>query len=90
MTAYTLNISPAAVQELRDLDKPVCRRLVKKMRWLAANADTIKPEMLKGELSGLFKLRDGDYRIFYQRIEGTRIILIHSAGHRRDVYKKAR
>ena len=85
MVAYTLHISPAALQELQDLDRHISQRLIKKIRWLAANADTIKPEMLKGKLSGLFKLRDGEYRIIYQRIEGEDIILIHAVGNRRDI-----
>ena len=59
MTAYTLHISPAALQELHDLDRPVCQRLIKKIRWLATNAATIRPDMLKGDLSGLFTNRAG-------------------------------
>lgn len=88
MTAYVLHISPAALQELQDLDRHISQRLIKNIRWLAANADTIKPEMLKGNLSGLFKLRDGEYRIIYQRIEGEDIILIHAVGNRRDIYRQ--
>jgi mRNA interferase RelE/StbE len=90
MAVYTLHISQAALQELQDLDRNVCQRLIKKIRWLAANADSIRPEMLKGDLSGFFKLRDGDYRIIYQRIEAKHIILIHAVGNRRDVYRKPR
>jgi mRNA interferase RelE/StbE len=90
MTAYTLHISPAALQELHDLDRPVCQRLIKKIRWLATNAATIRPDMLKGDLSGLFQLREGSYRIIYQRIEEKHIILIHAVGNRRDIYRKPR
>jgi len=90
MAAYNLHISQAALQELQDLDRNVCQRLIKKIRWLAANADSIRPEMLKGDLSSFFKLRDGDYRIIYQRIEAKHIILIHAVGNRRDVYRKPR
>jgi len=42
---------------------------------------------LKAELSGLSKLREGDYRIIYQIIPEEEVILIHFIGHRRDIYK---
>jgi mRNA-degrading endonuclease RelE of RelBE toxin-antitoxin system len=43
------------------------------------------PEPLHGDLAGLFKLREGDYRIIYQPLQRERLIVIHEIGHRRDI-----
>jgi len=40
------------------------------------------------ELSGLYKLREGDYRIIYEIIRKENVILVHSIGHRREVYQR--
>ena len=63
------------------------KRVVRKLRWLAQNLDSINPESLKGDLAGLYKLREGDYRIVYQVLRAENIIVVHLIGHRRDVYK---
>ena len=47
----------------------------------------LNPIALKGDLTGLYKLREGDYRIVYQILRGEKVIIIHSIGHRREVYK---
>ena len=73
--------------KLERLDKPVANRVVRKLRWLARNLDSINPESLKGGLAGLYKLREGDYRIVYQVLRSENIIVVHLIGHRRDVYK---
>ncbi|MBI2351493.1 MAG: type II toxin-antitoxin system RelE/ParE family toxin [Deltaproteobacteria bacterium] len=70
------------------LDQPVARRIVQRIRWLAENVETIKTEGLKGELAGLFKLREGDYRIIYEIVRKERLIIIHSIGHRSRIYKR--
>ena len=43
--------------------------------------------MLKGQWRGMFKLRIGDYRVFYTRTDSKRQILVHIVRHRREVYK---
>ena len=45
----------------------------------------VKP--LKNEL-GVFRLRVGDYRIFFRMDETLEIILVESAGNRGDIYKQ--
>ncbi len=48
----------------------------------------MNPEALKGALAGLYKLREGDYRIIYQVLRKEHVIVIHSIGHRSEVYRK--
>lgn len=63
---YEIVFLPRAVEDLNKLEDAVASQILKKMRWLAQNFDSIKPESLKGQLAGLLKLRDGDYRVIYQ------------------------
>ena len=86
--AYTIRILKSAARELARLDKVTGRRIARRITWLAQNADTMKSEGLKGELAGLFKLREGDYRIVYQILRQEKTIVIHSIGHRREVYRR--
>ena len=47
---YRIRILDAATRELARLDKPVGRRVVERIRWLAANLDDLNPEPLTGDL----------------------------------------
>ena len=70
------------------LDKPVGRRVVERINWLADNLDEVGTEALAANLAGLFKLRVGDYRVLYEVLHGERLIVIHAIGHRREIYRK--
>jgi len=77
-----------AVRDLEKLDKEIARRIVKKINWLAENAETVKSKGLRSNLAGLAKLREGDYRIIYEVIHAEEIIIIYFIGHRSEVYKE--
>lgn len=85
---YTVRVLKAASKELARLDKKIAKRLIERIRWLAENLDKAKPVALKGDLAGLFKLREGDYRIIYEIIRKERVIVIHALGHRREIYQR--
>lgn len=87
MTSYKIQILKAATRDLEKLDKSIAQRITKKIYWLAENLESLKPTALKGELSGLFKLREGDYRIFYQVLHKERTIIIHAIGNRKEIYR---
>ncbi len=87
---YTTRILKTATHELERLDKSVGRRIVQRIQWLAENVEKIKPEALKGDLAGMYKLREGDYRIIYQVLRKEKAIIIHSIGNRKEVYRKKR
>lgn len=42
---------------------------------------------LKGEFSGLRRIRVGDYRIIYEVDDGVLLILVVRIAHRREVYR---
>jgi mRNA interferase RelE/StbE len=83
---------PDSISEVRQsrfgtVDKAIATRVVRRLRWLAENLDSINPEPLKGRLQDLYKLREGDYRIAYEILRGERLIIVHLIGHRREIYK---
>lgn len=85
---YHVRILNAAARELARLDRPVGRRVVKRINWLAANLDDVRVEALTGDLADFYKLRVGDYRVLYEILESEHVIVIHHIGHRRDIYRK--
>ena len=84
---YHIRILDKAARELAKLDKPIGRRVIDRIRWLAANLDSIKMEPLTGDLTGFHKLRVGAYRVVYEILHDEQTIVIHLIGHRREVYK---
>jgi mRNA interferase RelE/StbE len=84
---YTIRLLKSASRGLEGLDKAVATRIVRRLNWLAENLDSINPEPLKGRLRGLYKLREGDYRIGYEILRTERVIIVHLIGHRQEIYK---
>jgi mRNA interferase RelE/StbE len=74
-----------AVKDLERLDKPIARRISRRLTWFSKNFQSIVPEPLSGELKGTFKLRVGDWRAVYT-IEGETIV-IQFVGHRSEIYR---
>jgi mRNA interferase RelE/StbE len=74
-----------AVKDLERLDKPIARRISRRLTWFSRNFQSIVPEPLSGELKGTFKLRVGDWRAVYT-IEGETIV-IQFIGHRSEIYR---
>jgi mRNA interferase RelE/StbE len=85
---YRIRILDAATRELVRLDKPTGRRVVERIKWLAANLDDLNPYTLTGDLAGFYKLRVGDYRVLYEILQDEQTIVIHKIGHRSEVYRR--
>ena len=85
---FRVRILDAATRGLARLDKPLARRIIERITWLATNLDTISPEALTGELAGFYKLRVGDYRVIYEILHAEQTLMIHGIGHRREIYRR--
>ncbi|MEB3189594.1 MAG: type II toxin-antitoxin system RelE/ParE family toxin [Snowella sp.] len=81
---HRIEFTDKAVEGLESLTAIVRERVFKKNRWMGENFDDIKHQALSANLSGLFKLRIGDYRVIYSFDDD--FITIHQVGHRRDIY----
>jgi len=85
---YNVQFLDEVVEEFSHLDKPIAKRIIKKIKWLAENIENIQPEGLTGDLAGLYKLRVGSYRVTYEILEGEQLIIIHAIGHRSKIYRR--
>jgi len=81
---YKIIFSKKALDFFKKLDKPIQERIGKKIQELSENPRLGVP--LIGNLTGLYKLRVGDYRTIYKIVEGNLVILILKIGHRKNVY----
>ena len=88
MAVYDAELLNEAIRDLGQLDTAIARRVHKRLYWLCSSLDSVTPEPLTGKLSGLFKLRVGDYRVLYEIVRNEKKIIIHAIGHRRDVYRR--
>jgi mRNA interferase RelE/StbE len=84
--SYNVEFTPAALDNLEELTSTIQSRILRKIRWLSENFDDVTPQALSADLSGLFKLRIGDYRVIYSFDAEIEMMTIHKVGHRRDVY----
>ena len=84
---YEVEFTSNAESDLSRLDAPIAQRVLTRLRWLAENFDAIRPEGLRGDWRGMFKLRVGDYRVLYTCNRAKREIVVHFAKHRREVYR---
>ena len=87
MTVYQVIILPKAFEDLSKIDKTVAERITDKLTWLSENIDNITPLPLKGDLSGLYKLKVGDWRIIYDIDHKKKVITVHKIGHRKEIYR---
>lgn len=83
---YSLKIKRSAFKELQRLDRPTRLRVVEAIDRLCENPHVGK--LLKGELSGLRRIRVGDLRVVYEINEGEVLVLILRVAQRKDVYRQ--
>jgi mRNA interferase RelE/StbE len=74
-----------ALDDLKKIDKPIVKRILNKISWFSQHFDNIIPEPLSGDMTGLFKIRVGDWRVVYTIKD--EVIVIQAVGHRREIYK---
>lgn len=82
---YSVKIKASAVKSLESIPLSDRRRLVAAIDRLATNP--FAGGVLKGEFSGLRRIRIGSYRIVYEVYEGELTVLVVRIAHRRDAYR---
>ncbi len=82
---YSVSIKQSALKALQKIDSSQRARLIDAIDRLKTNPNA--GSVLKGEFSGLRRIRIGDYRIVYEVQNQQLIILVVRIAHRREVYK---
>jgi len=84
VSEYRIELRPAAVRALRELDSPVRRRLQGAIALLAQDPRPPAARVLQGR-PGL-RVRVGDHRIIYTVADDVLLVVVVTLGHRREVY----
>lgn len=85
MSAYRIEFRPAALRELRKIDRSMQPRIQGAIALLAQDPRPPASRPLQGREG--YRLRVGDYRIIYTIDNGNLLIVVVTIGHRRDVYQ---
>ena len=85
---WSIDFTTEAEKDLSVLDNSVRKRILEKLDWLENNFNEILPVVLTADFRDYFKLRVGDWRIFYQVDWYSNIITIKYIDHRSKAYKK--
>ena len=83
--AFEVEWTKTSLQQLRNLERFIAERIIKKIKFFSLNASLKNAKKLKQE--DAFKMRIGDYRIFFDKISKNKIRII-KVGHRKNIYKK--
>ena len=82
---YSIKIKASAAKALRKIDSRDRRRLIEAINRLAHERSA--GSALKGEFSGLRRLRVGNYRVIYETINDELTVLVVRISHRKEVYR---
>lgn len=83
---YEIRIAPAAVRQIRKLDRQAQRRVQAAIEILADEPRPPGAVKLSGG-EGEWRVRTGDYRVIYEIDDGVLLVLVIAVGHRREVYR---
>jgi len=85
MAKYRITIKKSAAKELENLPRKTPGRIIKRIRSLAENPRPQGSQRLSAR--GLYRIRQGDYRIVYTVDDKNRMVDIIKIGHRREIYR---
>jgi mRNA interferase RelE/StbE len=83
--SWSVQIKRSARKELANITKSDRLRIIDAIDTLVENP--YRGSALKGDLTGLRRIRVGSYRVLYEIREMRLIILVVAVGHRREVYR---
>jgi len=88
--AWKVEISPTALKQLNNFDRPDSRRILKFLRERVEKLDDPRTigGRLQGTLSEFWKYRVGDYRLICSLQSDRLVVLVLRIAHRREVYTR--
>jgi mRNA interferase RelE/StbE len=87
--AWKVELTATARKQIKELDKPVSRRILKFIKERLGLLDDPRHlgARLQGTLSEFWKYRVGDYRLICSIEHARLVVVVLRVGHRREVYK---
>lgn len=86
--AWKIKVSAKAEKQLRKMDAPAAKRILKYLRETVQPAPKSTGKYLKGNLADFWRYRVGDYRIICTFEKDELLVLVLEIAHRREVCKK--
>jgi len=88
MSEYRLLLANRRVQkDLNRLDRPVRERILKAVQVLKQNPRPSTARKLRHPAIGEYRLRVGNWRVFYDIDEEAKAIVVLRVMHRREAYR---
>ena len=84
--SYEVIWSKDSINSLEKLEPFISKRIIKYVKSFAQNPRKREFKKLKGNSS--FRIRAGDYRIFFEFDKENKRINVLEIGHRKNIYKK--
>ena len=82
---YRVDLRRQAQRALNKLEKSDFQAVIESIKGLA---QTPRPRGIeKVKSTGLWRIRQGDYRIIYSIDDGEHIVTVVRVGHRREIYR---
>lgn len=81
---YSIKIKASAKKSLARISKQYQLKIVEKIDSLAVNPH--QGSQLKGSMTGLRRVRVGNYRVIFEVKNKELVILVIRIGHRKDIY----
>ncbi len=87
--AWTVNLEPRALAELKKLDRNAQKRIVSFLQERVSGEGHPRHhgKPLTGDKAGLWRYRIGKYRVVCQIEDDSRTVLVLRVAHRKDVYR---
>ena len=83
---WKIEMTGEAEKELARIDKPAAKRIVRYLRERVSVDPRSSGKSLRGDLSGLWRYRIGDYRVICELYDKKVSVLLVRIAHRKDVY----
>lgn len=87
-TTYQIEFAPRTEKQLKIIPTHIRAKIFDRIEKLSKTPRPKNIEPLQGLDLGLFRIRQGDYRIVYSIQDSKLLILILRIVHRKEVYKK--
>lgn len=87
MARYELVFRKSVAKDLRAFPKKDVKRILQRISSLVLDPRPSGCEKLSGQER--YRIRQGAYRIIYEIVDATLLVLVVKVGHRRDVYRSS-